>query len=105
MQPVFKFELDKIEFENIKFFCNSVDYCSIEQSLGWTQMFFNSKICYFYLQDESGIRSFSQIHERLGSARIIFGPVCCDKEIMVNSINEIINYYKKRHFFYLPNQF
>jgi lipid II:glycine glycyltransferase (peptidoglycan interpeptide bridge formation enzyme) len=104
MQSVFKFELDNIESENIKKFCDSVDYCAIEQSLGWTQMFFNSKICYFYLQDESGIRSFSQIHEKLRSAQIIFGPVCCDKEIMVDSINEIINYYKRRHFIYLGIQ-
>lgn len=104
MQSVFKFELDNIESENIKKFCDSVDYCAIEQSLGWTQIFFNSKICYFYLEDESGIRSFSQIHEKLRSAQIVFGPVCCDKELMVDSINEIINYYKKRRFIYLGIQ-
>ena len=104
MQSVFKYELDKIESENIKKYCDSVDYCAIEQSLGWTQMFFRSRICYFYLQDESGIRCFSQIHESLRSAQIIFGPVCCEMDIMLNSINEIIKYYKIRHFIYLGIQ-
>jgi hypothetical protein len=104
MQTVFKFELDKFEAEAIREFCNSVEYCSIEQALGWTQIFFKSKICYFYLKDDSGIRSYCQIHESFGSAQVIFGPVCCEKEIMVHSINEIVSYYKKRHFFYLGIQ-
>lgn len=104
MQAVFKFELENSEIEIIKRFCNSSDYCAIEQSLGWPQIFFKSKICYFYLHDDSGIRSFSQINERLGSAQIIFGPVCADKEIMITSINEIIKFYQKRNFFYLGVQ-
>lgn len=101
MNSVFKLELDESEIKRINEFCNSVDYCSIEQSLGWTKLFFNSKICFFYLHDESGIQSFCQIHERHGSAQIVFGPVCSDKELMVISIDEIIKYYKKRNFYYL----
>jgi len=104
MQVVFKRELDKIELENIKKFCNSVDYCSIEQSVGWSQLFYKSKICYFYLFDEYGIKSFSQINEGVKSAQIYFGPVCCEKEVMITSINEIIHYYKKRGFYYLGIQ-
>ena len=104
MEAIFKFELDKIELENIRSFCNSVDYCSIEQSIGWTQMFFKSKICYFYLTDDSVIRSFSQINENFKFAHIVFGPVCCDKELMITSINEIIHYYKKRGFYFLDIQ-
>ncbi len=104
MQSVFKFELDKTELERISGFCNSVDYCSIEQSIGWTQMFFKSKICYFYLIEDSDIKSFSQIHESHKIAHVVFGPVCCDKEIMVTSIDEIIHYYKKRGFFFVDIQ-
>lgn len=104
MEKVFKYELDEREIENINEFCKSIDYCAIEQCLGWTQIFKDSKICYFYLKDDSVIRSFCQIHEKFRSAHIIFGPACCDKEIMVASINEIIHFYKKRHFIYLGIQ-
>jgi sugar-specific transcriptional regulator TrmB len=104
MQIVFKSELNNTEVEKINAFCSSVDYCSIEQTVGWMQMFGKSKICYFYLIDGEIIKSFSQINENLKFASIIFGPVCCDKEIMITSINEIINYYKKRKFIYLGIQ-
>jgi lipid II:glycine glycyltransferase (peptidoglycan interpeptide bridge formation enzyme) len=104
MQSVFKYELNKNEYENIQTFCDSADYCSVEQQLGWTEMFFKSRVCYFWLLDESGILSYCKINEKLGSAQIIFGPVCCDKDIMVHSISEIIAFYKKRHFYYLGIQ-
>jgi lipid II:glycine glycyltransferase (peptidoglycan interpeptide bridge formation enzyme) len=104
MQAVFKFELDNVEIENIRSFCNSVEYCSIEQSIGWTQMFFKSKICYFYLIENSVIKSFCQINENYKFAHVVFGPVCCDKELMITSIKEIILYYKKRRFYFLDIQ-
>lgn len=104
MQAVFKSELDNAELKNISDFCKSVDYCSIEQSIGWTDLFYKTKICYFYLIDETGIKSFSQINENFKFAHIFFGPVCCDKELMVISINEIIQYYRKRHFYFLDIQ-
>jgi len=104
MEAVFKYELDNLELDSIKKFCNSVDYCSLEQSVGWIQMLYKTKICYFYLLDENRIKSFCQINERLRSAKILYGPVCCEKEAMVNSINEIINYYKKRGFYYIGIQ-
>jgi lipid II:glycine glycyltransferase (peptidoglycan interpeptide bridge formation enzyme) len=104
MKAVFKYRLEDSEIENIRKFCNSVDYCSVEQSIGWTQIFYQSKICYFSLQDESGIRSFSQITERLRSAQINYGPVCCEKQLMIDSVNAIIDYYKKLGFYYLGIQ-
>jgi lipid II:glycine glycyltransferase (peptidoglycan interpeptide bridge formation enzyme) len=104
MQAVFKLELDNTERERIKLFCDSADYCSVEQSLGWSQMFNKAKICYFYLIDEDVIKSFSQIIESFKFANIVFGPVCNEKEIMITSINEIINYYKKHRFIYLGIQ-
>jgi len=104
MGAVFKFELDNIELDKVNRFCNSVDYCSIEQSVGWTPLLYKSKICYFYLIEDSEIKSFCQIHEKLKFAQIIFGPVCSDKELMITSINEIINYYKKRGFYSLGIQ-
>ena len=104
MQTVFKYKLDTAELEKIKQYCNSVDYCSIEQAIGWNDLFYKSKICYFYLCDDSGIKSFCQIREHLRSAQISFGPVCCEKETMVTSIKEIINYYKHRRFLFLSVQ-
>lgn len=104
MQAVFKTELDSTEIESINKFCNSSDYCSIEQCIGWTQMLHKTKICYFYLTDNDQIKSFSQINENFRFAQIIYGPVCCDKELMIASINEIISHYKKRGFFYLSIQ-
>ena len=104
MEAVFKYELEVSELESIKRYCASVDYCSAEQFLGWTEMFYRSKICFFYLSDESGIKSFCQINERLKSAQIQLGPVCCDKEVMVTSLNEIITHYKKKGYFYLGVQ-
>jgi lipid II:glycine glycyltransferase (peptidoglycan interpeptide bridge formation enzyme) len=104
MIAVFKYKLDNAEIESIKEYCNSVDYCSAEQFIGWTEIFYKSKICYFYLSGESGIRSFCQINERLKSAQILLGPVCCDKEVMVASIDEIISHYKKKGYYYLGVQ-
>jgi lipid II:glycine glycyltransferase (peptidoglycan interpeptide bridge formation enzyme) len=104
MQVVFTYKLEEFEIKKIHSFCNSIEFCSIDQQLEWTKIFFKTKICYFYVQEESEIISYCQIHEKPGSARIIFGPVCCDKDIMVYSINEIINFYKKKHFFYLGIQ-
>jgi hypothetical protein len=104
MKAVFKYQLEQSEIENIRNFFDTVDYCSVEQSIGWTQIFYQSKICYFYLYDESGIRSFCQITERLRSAQICYGPVCCEKQTMIDSINEIINYYKKLGYYYLGIQ-
>jgi hypothetical protein len=104
MESVFKYELENKEIEDINNFCNSAEYCSAEQYIGWCPMFYQSKICYFYLYDETGIKSFSRINEKLGAAQIFLGPVCCDKEIMVASLTEIIEYYKKKHYYYLGVQ-
>jgi len=104
MEAVFKYELDKSEIEKIEKYCNSVEYCAAEQFIGWNDLLYKSKIRYFYLIDDSGIKSFSQITEKFGSAQISFGPVCCDKEMMVVSLNEIIQHYKKEHYYYLGIQ-
>lgn len=104
MGAVFKYELDNNEITEVRKFCDRIDYCSIEQSLGWTKIFYRSKICYFMLMDEKGLSSFCQINESYKNAHIFFGPVCCDKELMVTSVNEIINYYKSKGFYYLDIQ-
>lgn len=104
MESVFKYELDSIELERVRKYCNSVDYCSIEQSVGWTEICYKSKICYFYLIDDTEIKSFCQISERFKFSHITFGPVCCDKDLMIFSINEIIKYYKKKGFWFLDIQ-
>lgn len=104
MKAVFKTELDKTELEKVEAFCKASDYCSIEQSVGWSNMFYKSKIRFFYLIDDNLIKCFSQINESFRFAHIIFGPVCSGNEEMIFSINEIIDYYRKRGFIYLGIQ-
>lgn len=104
MDAIFKYELAKEEIEKIEKYCSSVDYCSAEQLIGWNTMFHKSKNCYFYLTAEGVIKSFCQITENYYAAQISFGPVCCNKELMVHSLNEIILYYKRKHFYYLGIQ-
>lgn len=104
MEVFFKYELAEKEIEKIEEYCNSVDYFAAEQFIGWNEIFYKSKICYFYLLDEGVIKSFSQITEKCWSAQISLGPVCCDKEMMVITLNEIIHYYKKKYFYYLGIQ-
>lgn len=104
MQAVFKYELDNTEIENIKKYCDSSDYFSLEQSLGFTGILYKTKIRYFYLIDGGIIKSYSQVNENFKFALIWYGPVCCDRELMITSINEIINFYKKNGFWYLSIQ-
>ncbi len=104
MQAIFKYNLDKQEKESINSFCDSCEYCSIEQMIGWTDFFYKARICYFYLLDDSGIKSFCQINESFKSAQIYYGPVCDDRELVVLSLNEIISYYRKKGYFYLGVQ-
>jgi lipid II:glycine glycyltransferase (peptidoglycan interpeptide bridge formation enzyme) len=104
MQPIFKYYFDEQEKENINSFCDSCEYCSIEQLIGWTDFFYNTRICYFYLLDVNGIKSFCQINESFKSAQIYYGPVCDDRELVVVSLNEIISYYKKKGYCYLGVQ-
>jgi hypothetical protein len=73
MQAIFKYNLDKQEKESINSFCDSCEYCSIEQMIGWTDFFYKARICYFYLLDDSGIKSFCQINESFKSAKYITG--------------------------------
>lgn len=104
MEGYFKYELTEFEIEEVNTFCNSVDYCAIEQLLGWSQLFYKNRICYFYLTENNKIISFCQINEKFRSAQITFGPVCQEKETMIVSINEIIKYYKNKKYFYLEVQ-
>jgi lipid II:glycine glycyltransferase (peptidoglycan interpeptide bridge formation enzyme) len=98
MEPVFKSSLDSTEIESISKFCDSADYYSIEQSIGWMEIFYDANVCYFILYDENEIRSFCLITQSFRFAHIEFGPVCNEKELVIISINEIINYYKKKGF-------
>ena len=104
MKAVFKYELNVTEIQDTIKFCESVDYVSLEQSPGFPEILYGTKFTFFYLTDDDIIKSFSQINENFKFAHIWFGPVCCDKGIMIISINEIINYYKKRGFWYLGIQ-
>jgi lipid II:glycine glycyltransferase (peptidoglycan interpeptide bridge formation enzyme) len=103
-QAWFKYDLDENEITEIKKFCDSVDYCAIEQLPGWTGMFYNTRIRYFCMKDESGIKSFCQIHESFRTANIHYGPVCSDRDLMIESLEKIIKFYKNSGYFYLGIQ-
>lgn len=104
MQAVFKYNLNDDEIRNIHTFCESVESCAIEQHPDWKNLFPDTKFCYFYLYDVSGIKSYSQIIESHKLAQINYGPVCSDKDDIVDSISEIIEYYKKKHFLFIGIQ-
>ena len=104
MEIIFKSELDGVEIEQIKLFCNSVEYCSLEQSIGFPEILNKTRINYFYLLDNDTIKSFAQITESFRFAHIWFGPVCSDKDLMIDSINAIIKHYEHKGFYYLGIQ-
>lgn len=104
MQAVFKYDLDAVEKERILDFCNSMDYYSLDQSIGWSQLFPKTRFCYFYLYDDNGIKSFCQIIESHKVAQIDFGPVCCDKDLIIESVSKIIEYYKTKFFLFITIQ-
>jgi len=104
MKAVFKARLSEQENRQIKSFCKSVRYCAIEQSIGFPALLNKQKLTYFYLEQESSIKSFCQISEKFRFAVIWFGPVCDDRDLMLRSLCEIIDHYKKRRFWYLGIQ-
>ena len=104
MVALFKTKLSEQEISQITGFCKSARYCSLEQSIGFPVLLNKQKTTYFYLEDEGSIKSFCQISEKFRFATIWFGPVCDDRDIMLRSLSEIIDYYKKRRFWYLGIQ-
>ena len=104
MTAVFKTNLDNAEVERIRAFCASADYCSLEQSPGFPEILHPGKINYFWFLEDGNIRSFAQINESFRFAHIWYGPVFCEKDVLIASINEIVNHYKRRRFFYLGLQ-
>ena len=104
MKEVFKSELNDTERRDIKMFCNSVDYFSLEQSLGFPEILYKAKITFFYLTDQDKIRSYCQITENFKFAQIWYGPVCDDKDLMIESMLKIAEYYRERGFWYLGIQ-
>ena len=105
MKAVFKSELDNSEKQAVTKFAGSVDYCALEQQLGFPELLYRSKITYFLLKDDSdSLKSYCQINENFKSAHIWFGPVCDDPDLMIESVLRIVEYYKKRHFWYIGIQ-
>ena len=104
MNAIFKERLSEQEVGQITSFCRSSKYCAIEQSVGFPALLNKQKIMYFYLEHENSILSFCQINEKLRFATIWFGPVCDDRDVMLRSLCEIIEHYKKRRFWYLGIQ-
>ena len=104
MKAVFKTKLDEAEAQKIKQFCASANYFAIEQSLDFPEILGASPKTYFYLTNDLEILSFSQINETFKFAQIWYGPVCEDKEAMIESVLCIAEYYRKRRFWYLGIQ-
>ena len=105
MKTVFTYKLDNLESEKIVEFCNTADFCAIEQRLGFPEILYNTKINYFFLMDETGaIRSFSQINEKFRFAHVWFGPVCDDVDLTIESVKIMADYYRRRGFWYIGIQ-
>lgn len=105
MRAIFKSDLDISDAKDITEFCNSADYCAIEQYLGFPEILYKTNVTYFFIRDHNNvIKSYCQINEFLRSAHIWFGPVCDDKDMMIESVKEIAEHYKKRGFWYLGIQ-
>ena len=105
MRATFKYYLDDQEAELIAQFCKTSEYCAIEQQLGFPEILYNTRINYFYLIDDLGvIRSFCQVNENFRFAHVWYGPVCEDRDLMIESVKNIAEYYKRRKFWYLGIQ-
>ncbi len=105
MKAIFKSELDSIEKQTISEYAESVDYFAIEQRIGFPELLYRSRITYFFLLDDAdSVKSYCQINENFKSAHIWFGPVCNDPDHMIESIIRIVEYYRKRHFWYIGIQ-
>ena len=105
MKAFFKYELDNSDKLAVTTFAGSVDYCAIEQQIGFPELLYSSRINYFLLQDDDdSLKSYCQINENFKSAHIWFGPVCDDADIMIESVIRIVEHYKNRHFWYIGIQ-
>lgn len=104
MQAFFKSELSIAEVTEIQKFCSAAEYFALEQSIGFSEILYTTKITYFYLLDRGALKGFCQINEHLKFAHVWFGPVCNSKEDVVASVNEIVRYYRKKGFWYLGIQ-
>jgi hypothetical protein len=104
MNAEFKTVLNESEIVDIENYCRSVDYFALEQSLGFAEILYKSKVNYFLLWDEGRILSFCQIYENFRVAHIWYGPVCNDRESVIITIDEIIRHYKQRGYWYLGIQ-
>ena len=104
MEAFFKKSLDESEVRAIREFCLTADYFAIEQSTGFTEALYKTPITYFYLTGKDGIKSFAQINETFRFAHIWFGPVCDDREAMVESVIRIAGYYSSKGYWYLGIQ-
>lgn len=104
MQSFFKYSLTDSEQAAITEFCNSSDYCAIEQYPGWFPLFFNTRLCYYYLQEEQGLMAYCLIIESHGFATIEFGPVSRNANTTISAIRDIVRYYKSKRYLYLGIQ-
>jgi len=104
MNASFRRELDDSEAKAIRDFCAAADYFAIEQALGFPEILYRTRITYFWLSDDRGIRSFAQINETTACAHIWFGPVCDDPVMMIESVRRIADFYRRKGYWYLGIQ-
>ncbi len=104
MQSYFKYSLTDSEQAAITEFCNSSDYCAIEQYPGWFPLFFDARLCCYYLQEDQDLMAFCQIIESHGFATIEFGPVSRNANTTISAIRDIVRYYKSKRYLHLGIQ-
>jgi len=105
MKAVFKSVLDNTDRLAVEKFAGEVDYCAIEQQIGFPELLYSSRITYFLLRDDADcLKSYCQINENFKSAHIWFGPVCDDPDLTIESVRRIVEYYKNKHYWYIGIQ-
>ena len=99
MNNYFKYNLEESDKNRIIEFYNSFDNISINQFVGWEQI--NNptkKICYFISFINNSVNSYAVIVENKKIAYVNYGPIAKKDKEIINAINKIVEYYRKKKF-------
>ena len=103
MKFEFKYELTESEIKSLLQLYHSVSFTAIEQHPSWHSSIEPHKKIIFFIASENGVILCSAIISETfqlftKTAEILFGPLSADKDILIESIREIRNYYKNAGF-------
>lgn len=105
MNYYFKYNLSSDDLSEVKTFYKKLDHVSLEQYPGWYSVIDSKdRICFFLAQENKEIVCFAQIIESgrlFKKARIQFGPIFNNANVLIESLLQIHNYYYRNNFIYL----